>query len=99
MTRMTRIYADFSRLDAMTAQGCPVRDKMLVENAKPHVTPHPVRDAITGLDGFIPTGCRFRGNIVLSTNISSLTGCKNPRHPRHPRHPRSIFVSISVIRG
>ena len=51
MTQMTRIYADKEN---------PVRDLMWVENVKPHDTPHPVRDAITEFDGFIPTGCRFR---------------------------------------
>jgi len=40
----------------------PVRDLMLVENAKPNDTPHPVRDETTKSDGFIPTGCRLRGH-------------------------------------
>ena len=74
--------------------GNPVRDFMLVENAKPHVTPHHVRDAITGLDGFIPAGCRWCGNIVLSTHIPSLRDAKICANPPNPRHPRSIFVSI-----
>ena len=41
--------------------GCPVRDKMLVENAKPHVTPHPVRDAKIRVIRVIrvPISCSF----------------------------------------
>jgi hypothetical protein len=93
MTRITRIYADIST-SLNTSKGnnpdrrCiePVEiDLILVENATPHDTPHPVRDARTGFNGCIPNGMPLSGGTSFSTNISSLTGCKIRENPRYPR--------------
>jgi len=54
---------------------CPVRDAISVEKHHPF-TPCPVRDKMFSFPHYVPDGTLADGEILLSTNMLSLTGRK-----------------------